>query len=338
MLREWNEERFIQYLAKQFPSTRSIVGIGDDCAVIPGEQGAAWLVTTDALVEGVHFLKDQIPAKDLGYKTVAVNVSDITAMGGSPKYAFLSIALPKEMDGTWIEDVIQGLKEACEKWNILLLGGDTVGSKRDVFLNLTLVGSAIRERIKYRSQAEVGDLICVSGYLGDSGGGLKSLQEKTVITKDVEHLLRAHFRPEPNPKQGMWLAAQSGVHAMMDISDGLDCDLTRLVNSSQKGAIIETSKLPISAPLDRICVDYGWDTLELALTGGEDYCLLLTVSPDDFESIQHSFQNMFASPLFPIGQITPPLKKLIYHKHGEVIQMPYTNFDHFQRKPEATDR
>ena len=327
---KWNEERFIQYLAKQFPSTSSIVGIGDDCAVIPGEQGRAWLVTTDALVEGVHFLKDQIAAKDLGYKTVAVNVSDITAMGGEPKYAFLSIALPKEMDSTWIRDVIQGLKEACEKWNILLLGGDTVGSKRDVFLNLTLVGSVIRERIKYRYQAEVGDLICVSAYLGDSGGGLKSLRETTATTKDVEYLLRAHFHPEPKPQQGKWLAAQRVVHAMMDISDGLDCDLTRLLKSSEKGAIIETSKLPISAPLKRISLEHKWDTLELALTGGEDYCLLFTISADSFESIQHSFQNTFGSPLFDIGYITSQLEELIYHKHGEVIQMPYTNFDHFQ--------
>ena len=145
---DWGEERFIQYLAKQFPSTSSIVGIGDDCAVIPGEQEMAWLVTTDALVEGVHFLKDQIAATDLGYKTVAVNVSDITAMGGESKYAFLSIALPKAEDSTWVCNVIQGVKDACEKWNILLLGGDTVRIKKEIsFVNLTLMGSAMTARI-----------------------------------------------------------------------------------------------------------------------------------------------------------------------------------------------
>ncbi|MEI8364820.1 MAG: thiamine-phosphate kinase [Parachlamydiaceae bacterium] len=327
---DWGEERFIQYLAKQFPSTNFIVGIGDDCAVIPGEQGMAWLVTTDALVEGVHFLKDQIAATDLGYKTVAVNVSDITAMGGEPKYAFLSIALPNAVDSTWVCNVIQGVKDACEKWEILLLGGDTVGSKRDLFFNLTLMGSAMTARIKYRHQAEVGDVICVSGYLGESGGGLKALQEKTAKTKDIEYLLRAHFHPEPNPKQGIWLAAQSGVHAMIDISDGLDCDLTRLIKSSQKGAVIETSKLPLSGPLIRVSLEHGWDTLELALTGGEDYCLLLTVSADAFESIQNSFQSTFRLPLFDIGHITSQSEELIYHRQGEVIQTRYTNFDHFQ--------
>ena len=324
------EERFIQDLAKQFPSPSPIVGIGDDCAVIPGEQDMAWLVTTDALVEGVHFLKNQIAAKDLGYKTVAVNVSDITAMGGEPKYAFLSIALPKAVDSTWVSNLMQGVKDACEKWGILLLGGDTVGSKRDVFLNLTLMGSAIRERIKYRYQAEVGDVICVSGYLGDSGGGLKALHEKIVKTEDVEYLLRSHFRPEPEPKQGIWLAMQSGVHAMMDISDGLNCDLTRLIKSSKKGAIIETSKLPLSAPLVRVSLEQGWDTLELALTGGEDYHLLLTVSADNFECIRHSFHNTFGLPLFEIGHITNKADELIHLRQGEIIQMRYTNFDHFQ--------
>lgn len=329
-LQDWGEEKFIQYLAKQFPVKDSIVGIGDDCAVIPGEQGMAWLVTTDALIEGVHFLKDQITARDLGYKTVAVNVSDITAMGGEPKYAFLSLALPKTVDCTWVCDLIQGVKEACEKWDLLLLGGDTVGSKRDLFLNLTLIGSAAATRIKYRHQAQFGDVICVSGYLGDARGGLEALQKQMAKTEDVEYLLYAHFHPEPNPKQGIWLASQSGVHAMMDISDGLNCNLTRLIKSSQKGAVIETTQLPISAALARVSLEHGWDAIQLALSGGEDYCLLVTVSADDFKSIQYSFQETFGLLLFDIGRITTQPAELIYRKHGETIQTCCTNFDHFQ--------
>lgn len=326
----WGEDSFIEHLTKLFHSKGSIVGIGDDCAVIPGENGIAWLVTTDALIEGVHFLKDQITARDLGYKTVAVSVSDIAAMGGEPKYAFLTIALPKTAHCLWIRDVVEGVKEACEKWNILLLGGDTVGSKRDLFLNLTLMGSAPADKIKYRYQAQVEDVICISGYLGDSGGGLKALQEQMIKTKDIEYLIHTHFHPEPHPKQGMWLATHSAVHAMMDISDGLDCDLRRLIKSSQKGAVIETSKIPISEPLSRISVEQGWDVLQLVLVGGEDYCLLLTVSSDAFKDVQQSFQKMFGLPLFAIGHITNQPEEIIYHKHGEVIQINYTNFNHFQ--------
>ncbi len=146
--KDWGEEKFIEYLKESFPIKGSILGIGDDCAVIPGDDGKAWIATTDAMVEGVHFIKDKIPPKDLGYKTVAVNVSDIAAMGGEPKYAFLTISLPKTIDRAWVCELIQGVKEACEKWDLLLLGGDTVGSKRDIFLNMTIIGSAVLSKNK----------------------------------------------------------------------------------------------------------------------------------------------------------------------------------------------
>lgn len=323
------EDYFIEQLSKTFPSKDSIVGIGDDCAVIPEGTEKAWLVTADALVEGVHFLKDQITPKDLGYKTIAVNVSDITAMGGEPKYAFLSLALPTK--DIWINGIIEGIKEACEKWNILLLGGDTVGSKRDIFLNLTLIGSAKIEQVKYRHHAQGGDIICVTGYLGDSGGGLKALQEQIIKTEEVDYLIQAHFRPNPQPMQGMWLASHHAVHAMMDISDGLNCDLNRLLKSSQKGAIIEISKLPLSEPLKHISKEQGWDILQQALVGGEDYCLLLTIDSNRFENIQYSFQEKFNSPLFAIGHIIPHPEELVYHQTGKPIQIHYVNYDHFKK-------
>ena len=326
----WGEDRFIEHLAKLFPSKDTIVGIGDDSAVIPGENGKAWLVTTDALVEGVHFLKDQIAAKDLGYKTVAVNVSDIATMGGEPKYAFLSIALPKTADCFWAQLVIDGIKEACDKWDILLLGGDTVGSKRDVFLSLTLIGSAIQDKIKYRDCAQPGDLICVSGYLGDSGGGLKALQEKTTKTREIQYLIHSHFHPEPSPKQGIWLAAHNEVHAMMDISDGLDCDLRRLIKKSRTGAEIETNLIPISPSLSTVSAKEDWNSLQLALVGGEDYCLLLTVALEAFHKLQHIFQKTFSSSLFPIGSISDRTDELVYYKNGQKIQVDYTSYSHFQ--------
>lgn len=323
------EDHFIEQLAKLFPSKCSIVGIGDDCAVIPGEGENAWLVTADALVEGVHFLKNQIPPKNLGYKTVAVNVSDVTAMGGSPKYAFLSIALPSSVDQNWVNEVIAGIKEACEKWNLLLLGGDTVGSKRDIFLNLTLIGSARKDQIKYRHQAQEGDIICVSGCLGDSGGGLKALQEQIDKTKEIEYLIQAHFHPEPQPKQGEWLAGHDAVHAMMDLSDGLNCDLKRLLKSSQKGAVVDISKLPLSPALGRVSKEQGWDPIELALVGGEDYCLLLTTASTACKMIQQTFQEKFATPLFAVGRITAHPEDLVYEEHGNPVEIHYANYDHF---------
>ncbi len=327
---DWGEEDFIQYLTKQFPPHKSIVGIGDDCAIIPAEQGMAWLITTDALVEGVHFIKSQIPPSDLGFKCVAVSVSDMTAKGGESKYAFLSVALPKTLESSWLSDLIGGIRQACDQWNVFLLGGDTVESKRDLFFSLTLMGTADLQKIKYRHLAKPGDILCVSGYLGDSGGGLKALQQQLPKTKEVEYLIHAHFHPEPQPSHGIWLAAHSAVHAMMDISDGLICDLRRLLKSSQVGAVIEISNLPISDPLSRSSRDHGWNPLELALTGGEDYCLLLTVVEDAFEEIQHSFQKQFGQPLYPIGRITDQKEELLYQKHNQTVELNYKTFDHFR--------
>jgi thiamine-monophosphate kinase len=324
--KEWGEDCFVQHLAKHFKVKKPLIGIGDDCAVIPGQKGKSWVVTTDALVEGVHFLKEEIPPEDLGYKTVAVNVSDIAAMGGEPKYAFFAAAFPKDLEDSWVKKFMHGLREACQKWRVLLLGGDTVGSKRDVFLNLALMGEANSTHIKYRHQAKHGDIICTTGFLGDSGGGLKVLLEKR--SKGRDSLLKAHFRPEPCPATGIWLASQEGVHAMMDVSDGLDCDLRRILASSKKGAEIETSKLPISPSLWAASSRYHWDPLELALTGGEDYCLLLTVDSNAFQKIQRGFKKKFGTPLFEIGSITG--SRLEYLNEGQRISLHYKNFDHFK--------
>ena len=295
-IKDWGEEGFIHHLEKNFSFKGPIMGIGDDCAVIPIDQDKAWLVTTDALVEGVHFLKNQISPLNLGYKTLAVNVSDIAAMGGSPKYAFLSIALPKTVDCLWVYDLIQGIKDACKEWNILLLGGDTVGSQRDIFLNFTLIGSIYLKNIKYRDQAKSNDIICVTGYLGDAGGGLKALQENTIRNEHIEYLNSFSLSSKASSSTGIWLAEQNDIHAMIDLSDGLDCDLKHLITLSHLGAEVEISKVPLSDALKQTCLDNKWDPLKLALVGGEDYCLLFTVSPNAFPAIQHSFQKEFGLP------------------------------------------
>ncbi|MFW9878533.1 MAG: thiamine-phosphate kinase [Candidatus Thorarchaeota archaeon] len=327
--RNLDEEKLVQHLTKLFPSKNNILGIGDDSAVIPRENEKVWLVTTDALVEGVHFLKDQIPANDLGYKVVAVNVSDIVAMGGKPKYGFLSIACPKTVKFFWVHRIIEGIKKACDKWNILFLGGDTVGSKRDVFVNFTIIGSAVRNKVKYRNNAKLGDIICVNGYLGNSGAGLKALQEKVKKTKHIQHLIRSHFHPEPSLSQGMWLASHKEVHAMMDISDGLDSDLKKLIKKSEKGAVIEINLIPISNSLSKISIKEGWDSLQFALVGGEDYCLLFTVASDAFEKLQDSFKKTFNCSLFPIGKIDNHINEVTYHKNGKKIQLNYLQYNHF---------
>ena len=316
-IQSWGEDRFIQYIADKFSSIPGISGIGDDCAVIPTQNGEAWLVTTDALVEGVHFIKEQIPPQSLGYKTIAVNVSDIVSMGGQPKYAFLVIALPKSTPIEWLKQFVEGIHQACKEFNIFLLGGDTCGSKRDLFLNVTLTGRAKEENIKFRHSAKAGDLLCTTGFLGNSAGGLYALEQPLSLSPAVEFLIHSHFHPQPSIEEGIWLGSQKSVHAMMDISDGLDCDLRRMLNASHCGAIVELTQLPISPALKQVCQENLWNATELALTGGEDYCLLLTVASDDFERIKAEFQHTFSRPLHTIGYILSILISLSIKLKGK---------------------
>jgi len=324
-----DEENLIEHLKESFLTSPPLVGIGDDCAVIPYDQNNSWLITTDALAEGIHFLKEQISANDLGYKTIAVNVSDIAAMGGSPCYAFLSVAMPKNIDCQWVKEFIAGIKEGCQRWNISLLGGDTIGSKRDLFINLTMIGSAKSTHIKYRHQAKSDDIICVSGFLGYSAAGLHALQSNHAHTSDIKSILSAHFRPNPQPLAAAWLASKQGINAMMDISDGLNCDLQRLLKSSHKGAVIEVTKLPLSKVLLNVAKDNALDPLQLALTGGEDYCLLMTISAARYAALSGEFAKLFATPLYAIGHITDDICELKYCREGEFIQIDYNNYNHF---------
>lgn len=329
LIQEWGEEGFISYLQNQFFSKeQSTIGIGDDCAVIPFKDQSSYLVTTDALIEGIHFLKYQISPLDLGYKSVAVSVSDIAAMGGEPKYAFLTIAIPKDIDQNWLKFLIQGIREACLKWNILLLGGDTVGSIKDIFINGTVIGIAHTQQIKYRSFAKPKDILCVTRSLGDSAAGLKILQDGLSHSGIYGELIRTHFRPEPNPNEGMWLAMHDGVHAMMDISDGLNCDLKRLLKASRCGGIVEITQLPISNSLKIVGIKEGWDTTTMALKGGEDYCLLFAITEGNFKEVQQSFYKAFGKNFYPIGWVTEG-SDLEYQKHGNSIILPLKDFSHF---------
>jgi thiamine-monophosphate kinase len=328
---QWGENAFINYLQQQFPAPNDVIGIGDDCAQIPLNNDFVQLVTTDALVEGIHFLKEQIPPKDLGYKTIAVNVSDIAAMGGIPEFAFLAIAIPSETESSWLKELVTGIKEACQQFGVALLGGDTVGSKRDLFISITLTGKAKKNAVKNRHTAKVGDYICICGQIGSSGAGFRALQQGLSKSKEVKELISAHFRPKVYPKAGTWLAKNEAVHAMMDLSDGLDIDLRRILTASNCGAEIEIEKLPTSLALREVCIEQDWDVTQLALTGGEDYALLLTVSEQQFANISTQFEKHFHDLLHQIGKITASPNQLIYTKQHKPIDFQPIPFDHFSK-------
>jgi thiamine-monophosphate kinase len=331
-IKNYGEDQLIEYIQQRFLTPPPLVGMGDDCAVIPnGNQ--ALLVTTDSLVEGIHFIKSLISPENLGYKTLAVNISDIVAMGGIPNYAVLAMALPGNIDSDWFERFIQGVKSACNQFNIALLGGDTVGSKGDLFFNVTMIGSAAMDKIKYRNTAKPGDVVCVTGFLGDSSAGLQALIDNIEPSSFSIKCIQQHLHPQIDPQHGLWLGAHEGVHAMIDLSDGLDKDLKRILLSSKCGATIELSQIPISAALKETCLHQHWDPLKFALFGGEDYRLLLTISQNKLLQIQNGFRKAFDSELYVVGIINDsPMGHIRYFREGNPIQFEYSGYKHFDRE------
>lgn len=329
-LKDLGEFELINRFARLFSSNmpKGVEGIGNDCAVIPFGKDNALLVTTDLLVENTHFIKHLISPRDLGYKSLSVNISDIAAMGGKPKYAFLSLALPSETSLAWIDAFMLAFAQLAEETDVLLLGGDTTRSTL-ITVNVLIIGEIVPTTIKRRSQAVVGDIICCTGFLGDSGGGLKIVLEDLPQNEVEKELIEAHYRPYPHLKEGNWLAQQAGVHAMMDISDGLASDIRRVMEESLCGAHIEVEKLPLSDNLVKASTRHHWKAEELALTAGEDYCLLLTVDPSKYRELSDHFSHQFQRPLYQIGTILPG-SELKYTFHKEPYLPSGSGFDHFK--------
>jgi thiamine-monophosphate kinase len=329
-LSELGEFAFIGRFAPEFMQDLGvdILGIGDDCAVLPIDDQKVMLITTDMLIEDSHFLLGKIPPADLGYKSLAVNLSDIAAMGGNPRYAFLSLGLPHNTEVEWMDDFFSGLHDLCRETNVLLLGGDTTRSGKHLIINIALIGEALKDRVKYRSTAREGDIICVTGYLGDSGCGLRLVLESKPTGNTENLLIKRHYRPRAHLEEGSWLGAQPGIHGMMDVSDGIDSDLKRIMEKSECGVEIDLQLLPTSREFKKVCARYQWDCAELAATGGEDYCLLCTTDPQSFPGINRGFKEKFGRELYRIGKIKSG-NQFEYLDQGRRIRLSGHGFDHF---------
>jgi len=320
--------RFAQHF--QLPDSDQNLGIGDDAAVIPLNEQEAWLVTTDLLIEDRHFLMDKITPYELGYKSLAVNLSDIAAMGGYPHSAFLSVAFPKNLDVGLIDAFFQGVKALADESQTRLLGGDTTKSPQGIVVNFVVLGRAHPSRIKYRRSARPGDLICLTDTVGDSGGGLRTLTDELPRDDALDYLVRRHHLPRPHLPEGQWLAAQTAVRALIDLSDGVESDITRIMESAGVGAQIDLDALPLSEVLQRKAGAHGWNAPELAATAGEDYCLMATVPAEAYDRLAAEFEQKFARPLYSIGTITGQEGLLQFRQNGQPVQLGAKGFDHFK--------
>lgn len=289
-------------------------GIGDDCAVLPVADGDALLFTADLLNEGVHFLRRATSARELGGKALAVNLSDIAAMGGRPVATLLSLALPPDAGETWAEEFMEGYRALSERYGVALVGGDTTRSGQDITINVTAIGRAPLSCIKRRSAARPGDVLFTTGALGASGAGLRDLLAGRLDTPAAVE----HRNPRPQVEEGLWLGMRREVHAMMDLSDGLASDLRHILDRSGVGAEVLLERIPVAEGSD----------LQTAACGGEDYKLLLTADAEGAGRLADEFLKRFGSPLHPLGRITGTWE-LVWLQNGNPVPLDWHGFTHY---------
>jgi len=303
-------------------------GIGDDCAVVPIDKGRSLLLTTDMLIEDIHFWKQDIIPELLGRKSLAVNISDIAAMGGIPKDAVLSLGLPVRTDLVYIDRFYDGIKSIAGEFSINILGGDTVKSPDRLVINIALTGEAPSDEILYRSGAKEGDIIFITGFPGNSSAGLNLLDSgRDFEAKD--ELFEFHLNPRPQYRQGRIIAESKLASSLIDISDGLLADLGHICRASSVGAIVRRADVPIGSLLQAYCEKYNLDPLDFALGGGEDYILLGTV-PEKSSDILKGLLEKDGFAYFPIGTITCDLGTKLGNPDGSRSAIDPSGYDHFK--------
>ena len=328
-----SERDLIAELAGIFgnPPGQVIRSIGDDCAVLRVEEGYDLLWTIDSLIEGVHFDLTYTSLRLLGKKALAVNVSDIAAMGGEPQYALLSLGWPPERKLEEALELAGGMQESAREYGVALIGGDTVAAPRGLTLSLTVLGRARPNELLGRDGAQVGDLVYVTGPLGQAAAGLEILRHGLELPEATKKpLLQAFLDPQPQVAAGRVLAQNHLATSLIDLSDGLASDLYQICLQSRVGALVEAGHVPISPAVREVAIKTGKDPLDLALKGGEDYFLLFTGSPAKGREIDRCFAQAKLSEPYCVGKIVSG--------SGIRLRTPTVNvdisgggFDHFSK-------
>jgi thiamine-monophosphate kinase len=328
----------IDRISKNFKSKNSstLKDIGDDAAVISAGEDCI-LLSTDMLVEGIHFDLSYTPIHHLGYKAIAVNVSDIAAMNGLAEQVTVSLALSNRFSVEAVDALYEGIKAACENYNVDLVGGDTTSSVSGLIISVSVIGRAKQEKIAYRSGAKAGDIICVTGDLGAALMGLQVLErEKEVFLANpnmqpaldrYDYIVKRLLKPEARMDIVHELA-EAGIKptAMIDISDGLASELFHISKNSGVGVRIFEDKLPIDTGAYETAVEFGLDPITCALNGGEDYELLFTITQNDFEKIKKHHDIHF------IGYVHEKKNEnILVTKNGNVVPLKAQGWDHFSK-------
>jgi thiamine-monophosphate kinase len=310
-------------------------GIGDDTAVLTVPPGHKLLATTDLLIEDVHFRRTSAAPADIGWKALAVNLSDIAAMGGIPRWALVALAVPADTDVGAVDAFYAGMAEAAAPHGVTVVGGDTSASPGGWMVNVTLLGVHPGEP-RLRSHARAGDAVAVTGSLGVSAAGLHALEIGLDRARDaglaaarLGEITRAHLRPRARVAEGRWLGQAPGVHAMMDCSDGLATDLEHICRESGVGARVRLERVPVAPAAREAARALGADAREWAVSGGEDYELLLTCDPAEADHLVAGLVEATGTALTVIGRVEEAAGEVVFVDAGGAPVSVRGGFEHF---------
>lgn len=331
-LTDLGEFGFIDRIAQHYPTKCSSVlkGIGDDAAVLALSENSALLLSTDQLIEGYHFRLDMTNGWELGWKALAVNLSDIAAMGGVPVGFTVSLGIPtQKMSVAFLDDFYEGATSLGGELGVELLGGDTSQGGERLLISVSIVGEASRDQVVYRNGGKDGDIVYVTGFMGDAALGLNLLERGTNKT-EMDDLLKRYLCPTPRVREGRLLAERRIPNAMIDISDGLLADLYHLVHQSGLGGEIELPLLPLSSEFKNKATRYGLDPMDLALGGGDDYELLFCASSEKSEIIGQLREEV-SCPVTRIGTLSSKIDGIVVkdEKGCSKEAQPF-GYDHFK--------
>jgi thiamine-monophosphate kinase len=308
-LADLGEFGIIERIRRLLPAMPSdvVVGIGDDVAVLDTAGPHYLLATCDIQVENVHFLRHGINPQQLGRKVIAINVSDIAAMGGRPRWALVSLGLPRDLQVDFIDELYRGLEVQAQAAGIAIVGGNLSQIEGPLVIDLFLLGECDRDCLLRRDGAQVGDVVMVTGEFGDARAGLELLLRPHLqVSQETQaRVLAAHLTPQPRLAEGQILAASKRVHAMLDVSDGILSDLGHICEASRVGSALELARIPISHACCDVARAAGVNPENWALTGGEDYQLLFTTPPGDAAAIQELLNTGTGAMATVIGRIAP---------------------------------
>ena len=307
-----------------------VLGIGDDAAAWRPSRSNLSVITTDALVDGVHFLRERMTAGAAGERAMAANLSDIAAMGARPRLATVALGLPHDVGEAWVLEAYRAMAALCARHGATIAGGDIVRAPAVVF-SITVVGEVSPSRMKTRAGGRPGDVVAVTGPLGASRAGLELMLRPELagaLAEDEIAFARSAFeRPRPLVREGAWLAASRYVHAMMDVSDGLSTDAVRLARASGCGLVLDD--VPVHLAALGVAEALDFDPRAFARDAGEDFALLVAVAPRAFGYLSTRFAGRFGAPLLAVGTLDarPEMRERVM---GEERDLVSAGFDHLR--------